>query len=336
MTSASAAPAQDRLVLLGTAGGPLPSPVREGISQAVVVGGRAYLVDCGSGVTRQLRRARLLSSLHEVFLTHLHSDHDCDYFNLFLLGWPILQWNPPVHVHGPGPAGALPPSPIDRPEGHDVGVVHPTSPTPGLVEVTSAHVAAHAYDLNVRMRDSGRSDLTQLVVPHEIDLPASLGAGPARIAPPMAPLTITEDDRVRVTAVLVDHPPVFPAFAFRFDTDAGSVVISGDTAPCANLVALAEGADVLVHEVYADDTAEARVDDDEGWEARQRDHHLVTAHTALSDVGKLAAEADVGCLVLTHFIPGDDDRDDAYWLDGIGGAFEGRVLVGRDLLEVPL
>jgi ribonuclease BN (tRNA processing enzyme) len=67
------------VVLLGTAGGPLPSPVRSGIATAVVVGGRVLLVDCGSGVTRQLRRARLLSSLGMVLLTHLHSDHVCDY-----------------------------------------------------------------------------------------------------------------------------------------------------------------------------------------------------------------------------------------------------------------
>ena len=35
------------------------------------------------------------------------------YFNLFLLGWPILQWNPPVHVHGPGPAGGAGALPAD-------------------------------------------------------------------------------------------------------------------------------------------------------------------------------------------------------------------------------
>ena len=43
--------------LLGTAGGPLPSLVRSGIAQAVVVGERVYLVDCGEGVAQQYRRA---------------------------------------------------------------------------------------------------------------------------------------------------------------------------------------------------------------------------------------------------------------------------------------
>ncbi|MDQ3974649.1 MAG: MBL fold metallo-hydrolase [Actinomycetota bacterium] len=320
-----------RLVLLGTAGGPLPSPLRSGISQAVVVGGRVYLVDCGSGVTRQLRRARLLSSLHRVLLTHLHSDHDCDYFNLFLLGWPILQRNPPVHVYGPGPAGALPPPDPD----HRVPLVSPANPTPGLADLTRSHVEAHAYDLNIRMREAGRADLTALVVPHEIALPAAVGADPQRVAPPMDPIVVTEDDRVRISAVLVQHAPVFPSFAYRFDTADGSVVISGDTAPCPNLVTLAQAADVLVHEVFADDNAEQRPDDD-SWEASQREQHLLTAHTALSDVGKVAAEAGAGRLVLTHFIPGDDALPDEHWLEGAGSHFAGEVIVGRDLLELRL
>ena len=319
-----------KLVLLGTAGGPLPSPVRWGISQAVVVGDRTYVVDCGYGTTRQLRRARLFGGLHQVFLTHLHSDHTCDYFNLFLLGWPIIQWNPPVHVFGPGPAGgaaALPPE--------DVPLHRPDRPTPGLVDLTEAQFAAYAYDINIRMREAGRHDLRPLTVPHEIELDPSLGArGPQDVAPDMKPIVVTEDDDVRVTATLVRHAPVFPAFAYRFDTAAGSIVLSGDTAPCANLVDLARGADVLVHEVFDDTGAEAEDADD--WEAQRRHHHMVTAHTPLSEVGRIAAEAGVRRLVLTHFIPGDDELPDEHWVKGVAGAFDGEVVAGRDLLELTL
>jgi ribonuclease BN (tRNA processing enzyme) len=323
-----------KLVLLGTAGGPLPSTARSGIAQAVVVGGRTYLVDCGSGVTRQLRRARLLSGLHAVFLTHLHSDHTCDYFNVFLLGWPILQWNPPVEVYGPGPAGGAGSFPPDEP-GHPVPLVGPANPTPGLVDLTEAQLRAHAYDLNVRMREAGRHDLTPLLVPHEIAVPPSVGArAPERVAPDMEPFLVHEDDRVRVTAVLVRHAPVFPAFAFRFDTAGGSVVLSGDTAPCPNLVALARSADILVHEVF-DDRA-APQGDDGSWEAQRQEHHLTTAHTGLSQVGAIAAEAGVRRLVLTHFVPGDDLLPDEHWVEGIGSDFDGEVVVGHDLLELAL
>lgn len=323
-----------RLVLLGTAGGPLPSPVREGISQAVVVGDRAHVIDCGSGVTRQLRRARLLSSLHQVYVTHLHSDHVSDYFNLFLCGWPILQWNPPIHAFGPGPAGGTDAFPDA--EGAEVPVVVAECPTPGLAQLHDHQLRSHAYDVNIRMRDSGRSDLRAMVVPHEIEIPEYIGAhAPDRVAPAMDPLVISEDDDVRVSAILVDHPPVFPAFAYRFDTDAGSVVISGDTAPSANLVRLAGGADILVHEVFSD-PGEIHADDEDDWEARQRQHHLLNSHTPLRQVGKVATEAGVSRLVLTHFIPGDDDVPDEHWIKGASAGFDGEVVVGRDLLELTL
>jgi len=324
-----------RLVLLGTAGGPLPSPTRSGIAQAVVVGERVYLVDCGGGVTRQLRRARLLSGLRQVFLTHLHSDHDCDYFNLFLLGWPILQWNPPVHTWGPGSAGPMCALPPEEPGGQGIPLINPENPTPGIVDITNYQIQAHAFDINVRMREAGRSDLTTLIVPHEVAIPAHLGArAPEPVAPPMDPFLVTEDDDVRVTAVLVQHAPVFPAFAYRFDTPDGSVVVSGDTAPTPNLVALARGADILVHEVF-DDTPERR-DDDKDWEASRRRHHLLTSHTPLDQVGAIAAEAGVGRLVLTHFIPGDDELPDQHWVKGASAGFDGEVVVGRDLMELNL
>ena len=329
-----------KLVLLGTAGGPLPSPARSGIAQAVVAGGHTYLVDCGSGVTRQLRRARLLSRLRTVFVTHLHSDHVCDLFNVFLLGWPVLQWNPPVPVFGPGPAGGVGSLPPDDPA-RPVPLHRPANPTPGLVDLTDAQFRAHAYDINIRMREAGRRELGALVVPQEIAVPAHLGAGgPDRVSPDMAPVVVLEDDEVRVTATLVRHAPVFPSFAYRFDTGSGSVVLSGDTAPCANLIRLAQGADVLVHEVFDHNgfeqvPAEAG-DDDDAWEAQRRHHHMVSSHTPLDAVGGIAAEAGVRRLVLTHFVPGDDTLPDEHWVKGVTGGFDGEVVVGRDLLELTL
>ncbi|MDQ4133558.1 MAG: MBL fold metallo-hydrolase [Actinomycetota bacterium] len=327
--------APPKLVLLGTGGGPLPSPFRTGISQAIVVGEGVYLVDCGSDVTRQLRRARLLKNLRQVYLTHLHSDHDCDYFNLFLLGWPILQWNPPIDVYGPGPAGGRAALPDDG----DIPLVAEEQPTPGVRALTDLHVRAHAYDLNIRMREAGRSDLRTMIVPHEIELPPDLGAaGPEHVAPPMKPTLVAEDADVRVTAVLVQHAPVFPAFAFRFETEKGSIVVSGDTAPCANLLTLAQGADVLVHEVFDDQTYEQWPDEPAGGTdaSDKQEHHLVTSHTPLSQVGKVATEAGVGRLVLTHFVPGDDTKPDDHWIKGAEADYEGEIIVGKDLLELPL
>jgi ribonuclease Z len=54
---------------------------------------------------------------------------------------------------------------------------------------------------------------------------------------------------VKVTAFLVDHSPVTPAFGYRIDYRGRSVVLSGDTRVSENLIRFARGADVLVHEV---------------------------------------------------------------------------------------
>jgi ribonuclease BN (tRNA processing enzyme) len=111
-------------------------------------------------------------------------------------------------------------------------------------------------------------------------------------------------------------------------------VISGDTAYSPELVELARGADVLVHEVLylpGVDRLAARYPN----AARLREH-LVASHSTPEDVGRVAAAAKVKTLVLTHFVPGDDPSiTDAQWSDGVRKHFSGTVIVGRDLLEIP-
>lgn len=137
-------------------------PAREGIASAVVVSGTVYLVDCGLGVARQLRLANLgkdgdfagFEALEAIFLTHLHSDHTMDYFNIPLTGWyhgrPGL---PPFDVYGPGSRGVLP-----NIHGHgDVEVINPDNPTPGIEAMTEYLIQAFATDINDRMRDSRKT-----------------------------------------------------------------------------------------------------------------------------------------------------------------------------------
>ena len=105
---------------------------------------------------------------------------------------------------------------------------------------------AYAYNINVRIADEGRHDFTRLLNVREVgvDIPLGVvasGASAASAAPPMDPIVIrpTDANGVTITAILVQHAPVFPALAYRFDTPAGSVVFSGDTGPCDNVVRLA-------------------------------------------------------------------------------------------------
>lgn len=89
-------------------------------------------------------------------------------------------------------------------------------------------VAGAAYDINLRMRDEGWPAFRSMTNVREIQLPTHVSAGPhGEFAPPMEPFVVMEDDHVTVRAILVQHPPVFPSYAFRFDLRHGSIVIRG-------------------------------------------------------------------------------------------------------------
>jgi ribonuclease BN (tRNA processing enzyme) len=144
-----------------------------------------------------------------------------------------------------------------------------------------------------------------------------------------------EDDHgVQVTAVLVEHAPVFPAFGFRFDTPSGSVAFSGDTGPCDAVVRLARGADILVHEVIDVDRLTARLRRLRNYEAIRA--HLSNSHSAPEDVGTIATRAGVDTLVLSHLVPGDDEISGAEWEARVRPTFAGRVVCGTDLDEFAL
>jgi len=136
-----------------------------------------------------------------------------------------------------------------------------------------------------------------------------------------------------VTSALVDHPPVVPAFAYRFDGRDRSIVISGDTRPSETLVKLARGADVLVHSVMFPSAVErlvARVPNASGLRAS-----ILAHQTSVEDAGRVARAAGVKMLVLSHLVPPDDPTvTDRMWLDAARTHFGGEVIVGRDLLEV--
>ena len=343
--------ATERLILLGTAGASNPKATRAGYSNAIVVGDVAYLVDCGEGVHRQAwnsgismhpeRRPKRGSTVRSIFFTHLHSDHVIDYINLMLGFWPTNR----VDVFGPGEAGLpIAPYPPDR----VVPVLFPNAPTPGIRGLSQKLFEAFAYNINVRIADEGRPDLTANVFVHEIgvahddyrpdiDLAVEAsGASTATAAPDMDPVEIypLDDNGVRVTAILVQHAPVFPAFAYRFDTPSGSVVFSGDTGPCDNVVRIAQGADYLVHEVIDLSFVAGRIA-----KLPNRDNilnHLTESHTSPEDAGRIAARAGVKTLVLSHLVPGDSEIPEAVWEERARTTFDGDVVCGVDLDQFAL
>jgi ribonuclease Z len=159
---------------------------------------------------------------------------------------------------------------------------------------------------------------------------------------------VYQDDDVRVTAFLVDHAPVEPAFGYRFDQieknftlETGpevtmsdritaSIVISGDTHPNENLIRYAKNADVLIHEAYLpqitkpSDTAS----DDQIWFTRY--------HSTAAEAGEDAARANVKLLVLTHLIPHRSGNADAEFQSEAAKSFRGPIIVGHDLARIDI
>ncbi len=278
-----------RLVMLATGGGPRPRKDRGNTAHALVVDNVLYLVDCGSGVARQLVQAGIaLPTLRHVFITHHHSDHNLDYGNVIMQAW-VSGLRTRVDAWGPPP----------------------------LEKMTRLYFEMNAYDIDTRIADEGRPPLVPLVHAHELSQ-----AGP-----------VTQDERVKVTAALVDHPPVVPAFAFRFDGPDRSIVFSGDTNKSDNLVRLAQGADLLVHEalwVPAVDRLVARIPN-----AATLKKHIIDSHTAVEDVGRVAAAAGVKTLVLSHLVPADDPAiTEQMWIDAARPYFKGEIVVARDGMEL--
>lgn len=333
-----------RVVLLGTAGGPaIVDNARCGISTAIVYGDRVYLVDLGhaahnrmidAGLASDAKGAGSFARVRGIFFTHLHSDHTVEWPAVYATGAQNLvgrEWTDPIRVFGPGDRGTLPrinPPGRDAPE-----VFAPESPTPGITATTELLRKAFAADLNDRMRDSnlGNPDATFTV--QDIELAGIWDVGPDGVPPRLnKPIQVWQDGDVKVTATLVDHHPTAPAFAYRFDTPDGSVVVSGDTNVSQNLIDLAAGCDVLVHEVI-DPAYVQRVAENLPEEAREPlKKHLLESHTTIEQVGRDVAEkAGAKTLVLSHLVPANNPVE--VWQRAKEG-FSGELVVGTDLRQI--
>lgn len=188
---------------------------------------------------------------------------------------------------------------------------------PGLTKMARQFFEYQKFDIDVRIVDEGRTDPRKLVTTHEI----------------MRPGVVLTNDDVKVSMCVVRHPPIKDAYAYRFDAKDRSVVISGDTAYAPELGEFAKGADVLVHEVMYLPGIEALLKRLPN--AKRLREHLMAAHTLPEEVGKIAAQAGVKTLVLTHFVPGDDASiTDEQWAADVRKHFKGQIVVGRDLMEI--
>lgn len=285
------------VVLLGT-GSPIVHTERYGAGNLVKYKGAHFLIDCGSGVTQRMVAAgssgRLLKA---VFITHLHSDHVMDLYQLILSSFHQIRFGP-QQIFGPKGTQKL---------------------VTDLMETWREE-----REERIRFEKRGNTDAFTINV-HEIE-----GDGE---------VLLEDESGVVVTAVLVDHKPIDPAFGFKFASPDGTVVFSGDTAKCPTLVKAAQGADALVHEVFIARELHARPPPPfldaaqfEKFSPKKSQENIQGYHTLDSEVGAVAADAGVGILVLSHIVPPDPDR--VKLLEVVARDFGGPIVVGEDLMVI--
>jgi ribonuclease Z len=263
------------VVFLGTSGS-MPTAQRAPSATLVRRGGERLLFDCAEGTQRQLLRSAVgLVELREVFLTHYHADH---YLGLpgMLKTFSLRGRTLPITIYGPPGLRDLFAA-LRRIFGkltyrYDLVELPPGAELERgeyvLQTFAVAHeVAAIGYTLVERERpgrfDVGAADA--LGVP----------AGPERGALQAGGSVTLPDGRV-----ITPDAVLGPARVGR------KLVLAGDTAPAASVIAAAHGADVLVHE--------ATFCEDERERARE------TAHTTAAEAAQIALRSEVGLLVLTH------------------------------------
>jgi ribonuclease Z len=137
---------------------------------------------------------------------------------------------------------------------------------------------------------------------------------------------VFEEGAVRIIAGPTDHAPVRPTVGYRVDDGERSVVIAGDTVPCAGLDALSRDADVLVHTVVRRDLIELF--------GLPRLLDVLDYHSSVPDAAQTAARNGVGTLVLSHLVPSPAPGTEEEWLDQARAHYEGTLVLATDLVTV--
>ncbi|MGZ3853689.1 MAG: MBL fold metallo-hydrolase [Flavisolibacter sp.] len=281
----------NRLVLLGTQGGPFIRSYKQTPSASLIVfQSIPIVIDAGFGVTFKLLDAGInLASIRYIFITHHHSDHNLELGPLLYNSW-IAGLKEPIHVYAPA----------------------------GLNSLLSYYWESNRFDIETRIQDEGRVDIRSLVVNHEY----SEGR-------------IISDDKIEVSALKNIHPPVAESYALKFRLTNKTVVFSGDTAYCAALIPFSMNADYLIHEVMYIPGVEEMVKRRPN--AAKLKESILSHHTSTEDAGRIASAAKVKTLVLNHFVPSDDKSlTEQVWMKSVKTTFPGNIVVGKDLLQLPL
>jgi ribonuclease Z len=281
------------------AGSPLPDPGRSGPCVAVIAGRRLFVIDTGSGSSRNLSRMRLPQGhIEGILLTHFHSDHIDGLGEVLLQRWVNGAHTEPTPVHGPE----------------------------GVQRVVAGFNGAYTQDAGYRVAHHGAE-----TVP-----PTGAGAVARPFPTPAAgeSVKIVEDGGLSITAFVVDHAPVSPAVGYRIDYEGRSVLVSGDTDKSANLATFAAGVDLLVHVALAPQLVALLT---EGAQDAGKANltkitaDILTYHATPEEAAEIARDADARALLFYHMVPPLlllPMRE--IFLEGVAETYDGPVVIGTD------
>jgi ribonuclease BN (tRNA processing enzyme) len=157
---------------------------------------------------------------------------------------------------------------------------------------------------------------------------------------------IYQDANVKVTAAKTTHFEFHTGaaagkhkfYAYRFETPDRVVVFTGDTGLNDALTNLAKDADLLVSEANSAEERMQLLINSGQWQAMTPaeqsgiKRQMTQGHLSTEDVGKMAAQARVKTVVLTH-LTSKPDNDYTSWANEVKKHFSGQVLIAKDLME---
>jgi ribonuclease Z len=295
------------LTFLGT-GAACPTIERNVSGLAVQREGETMLFDCGEGTQRQMMRYGVGFSFTEVFFSHFHADHMLGIIGL-LRTMGLQDRTAPVTLYGPRGAERILTAAMS------LGVERNKFPV-SVVEVRPGDCLRRSeYDIVVFETDH-RADTVGYALAEHTRRGRFHPERARELGVPEGPLwgRLHRGETVR----LEDGRTVRAEELVGPSRQGRTVVYSGDTRPCRSLLEAARGADLLVHEAtFGGDEAERAVE---------------TGHSTASEAARIALEAGVRRLVLTHISP--RYSRDAPELLGEARAVFPETVIARDGLVV--
>jgi ribonuclease Z len=292
-------------VILCGAGSPMPDPKRSGPCTAVIAGKQLYIVDVGAGASLNLTQYKVpQGDIDAVLLTHFHSDHIDGLGELLLQRWVNAANDSPTPIYGPK----------------------------GVEEIAEGFNLAYQQDQAYRVAHHG----AETVIPGG----AGSTAMPFELPQNGELKTVLERDGLKISTLAVEHEPVSPAVGYRFDYKGRSVVISGDTKKSANLQALSQDIDLLVHEALNTNMVNTLA---KAAEKAERPRMLKILndiwdyHTTPVEAAEIARDANAKHLLYTHIVPPlPFPPMEKVFLKGVKDVYEEGVTLGKDGTMVSL